>query len=60
MFAGTAASMANLPLERLDDIDLIPAVRRGMRSEFASVAATQRGERPGAGTCGTCLDGVPA
>ena len=60
VFAGTAASMANLPLERLDDIDLIPAVRGGMRSEFASMAATQRGERPGAGTCGTCLDGVPA
>ena len=50
VFAGTAAGMANLPLERLDDIDLIPAVRRGMRSEFASMAATQRGERPGAGT----------
>ena len=60
VFADTAASMANPPLERLDDIDLIPAVRRGTRSEFASLAATQRDECPGAGTCGTCLDGVPA
>ena len=60
VFADTAASMANPPLERLDDMDQIPAVRSSTRSEFASLAATGRGVRSHGGTCGTCVDSVLA
>lgn len=44
VFADIAASMANLRLEGLDDTDQIHDVRRGLMGEFASLAATRRGE----------------
>ena len=47
VFADTTASMANLPLEGLDDTDQIHDVRRGSMGGFASLTATRRGERPG-------------